>query len=573
MHYVIIGAGYAGISCAQEIRAKDADAKITILSREQFCSRPNLFFRFKFLTWHERHLDYYGGLQVHGDSSFADKHKIEILLDVNVENINPYERTLHYKKNDELVSLQYDKLCLATGGSPSVVSFPVTVDDSTHTNVLTTTHEESAHYVDDIKNMFVVRNVEEITLLYEKMKLLYESNSHEQTDTDILVVGSGALALDVVGTIMEGYQLLNTPTKTDDKEIVWDIQNPNALPRVTILCRKNMIALPLLQDKEACTMITDRVTAPDSFYAKYLSVLRNDAVEAVLVKQVGDEKVVCGVQTKSGRVVKCSIILQAVGVNCNTTLAQQTGLMIGPKGGIVVDEQFQCKAIQGGTEIPKDTLFAAGDCAELLFVDKHCPSFVGGLDYLRHEQEDSSVVWKNWTSAREQAIQCGRSMTAQAEQVGSTVWFNQTTKLFGLYVACLGIYHFEENIGKVVVRKRVDKTINRYHKLVFLTEADQYRLIGALIIGPEMEDFRVGGSVLGAMRLDTPVPQAVMEKLLELKAVKWAGVMKAMKDVKEGKATWDEQVVSKIISEETSTAPKKFVNPLAKKKAAVKDDK
>jgi hypothetical protein len=109
--------------------------------------------------------------------------------------------------------------------------------------------------------------------------------------------------------------------------------------------------------------------------------------------------------------------------------------------------------------------------------------------------------------------------------------------------------------------------------LVFLSEADSYRLIGALVIGPEMEDFRLGSSVLGAMRLDALLPQQVMNKLIDMKAAQWGSVLKAIKEVREGKASWiDEQFVAKLTQAQDENAPKKkFVNPLQKKKAKTED--
>lgn len=585
-HFVIIGSGYAGISCAQEIRKNDSDVRITILSREEFCSRPNLFFRFKFLTWHERYLDYYGGVQLSGENSFPEKHNLEIIQNVTVEQIDTQAQLLRYKLDNEekLNELKYDKLCIATGGTPSVLSFPVIEEEgiSDPSFLLSTPYEDNVRYIDDVTNMFVVRNVDEIRLLYEKMRAIYNNRvtGHQYNEgsadgyepdqyhvTDILVIGSGALALDVVGNIMDGYQTL-MQQKKDDKEIVWDVQNLEALPRVTILSRKNVIALPLLQDIQACIMVTERISSPESFYRKYLSLLRNDSVESVLTRRIGCNRVCCGIKTKHGRTVRCSVIIQAVGVESNVSLAKKSDIMIGKRGGILVDEFFLCKAREGALNIPEGTVFAAGDCAELQ-INRHCPSFVGGLSYLREEQEDNSVVWKNWTSAREQAIECAKCMISKIEPSG-TVWFNQTTRLFGLYVACLGVYHFGESIGRIVVKKKLEADA-RYIKLAFLEEAEGYRLIGSLVVGPDISDYRLGGAVLGAMRLDGHLPKEVVDRIVEIKAAQWTSLLKAVKDVKSGQAKWDDTLISKIIaSNETSTAPKKkFVNPLLKKKANV----
>ncbi|KAL0477158.1 hypothetical protein AKO1_005925 [Acrasis kona] len=558
--FVIIGGGYAGLSCAQELRRLDDSANITIISREDYCSRPNLFFRFKFLTWKDDFIDYHAGLKIRGENSYIEKHKLNLLENTTVISLDTTNKSIQCKSliDDAVVNLRYDKLCIATGGVPKQISYP-TLTTSHEADPLITSMETDAKYIDNIRNNFVVRNVDEVRLLHEKMRLIYTEKCNathtspainidsNDMQTDILVLGSGALALDVVGHIMDGYTDLNFTQAQHAEKQDWIPERRECLPRVTILSRSDVIALPLLQDEHACQMLTDRISG-ERF--PHLNIVRGDVIESILTCSDGS---VYGVKLTSGRTLYCRVLVQAVGVQSRTEMAQLCNLNVGKKGGILVDEYFRVKSINENSTC--EHVYAAGDCAEI-----SSESFVGGLQYLKESQHDASVAWKNWTSAREQAIECARCMTKNSQS--GMLWFNQTSRLFGLYAACLGVYSQIANANI-----KVKKSDDRFHKFVGIVQNDVVLLIGALVIGPDVSDYKMGANTLTLLKSNTPIPCDLFNSIDTWTLAQWTSVNKIVKEVNDGKIEWSKQIVDKIFVEEQTEAPKKkFVNPLLRKK-------
>jgi len=591
---VIIGGGYAGLSCAQRVRELDPNVQITVLNREPFCSRPNLFFRFKFPQWHERHFDYNCGIitdDLESEKSFPKKHNIHFLNDCTVLKVHLDQNmlTVQNKVTQETSQVLYDRLCLATGGQPNLVPFTIE-HNGADGNLLLPESAQSVSFVNDaiqydkyvqnVENMFAVRNVEEIRLLYRAIRHL-----HDAPDTgvskNIVIVGSGALSIDIVTHILEGYENIfkyKTSDKTKiensaskiEKEVIWNMDeiDMDQLPKLTILARKSTMARPLLQDEVASKMITDMVLKKDDStdkfqVSKYLDFVSEDAVESIIVSQQtnDDGKSACiGVRAKSGQIIPCSVVIQAVGVNSNTELASDCGLQIGSKGGIIVNENFQCLSSDNATVI--NNVFAAGDCVEL------STKYVGG-----GLSDEQSVVWKNWTSAREQAVECANSML-DSTHLKSSLWFNQTLRMFGLYVACLGMYHHEstDESQSIHVFKSVNADVNRFFKLVYhRNSTGQMKLIGSLVIGPDMSDFRLGSLVLDTLRSEVLFSQDFAGHTINFTPAQWTALVKVVKSNHKEKIECLSQEQEKQILEAASEAPKKRVNPLLAKKAVRKN--
>ena len=114
--FVILGAGAAGYSAAQTLREEGFRGRILMITREDRMpyDRPNLS------------KDY---LQGHAEpewmplrpDEFFDEHKIEILKNKEVTNVDPASHTVTFKGGDKL---SYDVLLVATGGVPRTLSIP-----------------------------------------------------------------------------------------------------------------------------------------------------------------------------------------------------------------------------------------------------------------------------------------------------------------------------------------------------------------------------------------------------------------------------------------------------------------
>ncbi|MEJ5362744.1 MAG: FAD-dependent oxidoreductase [Spirochaetota bacterium] len=117
MHYCIIGNGVAGTEAALSIRAQDSSSAITIITQSAY----HMYYR-------PRLIEYLAGdikpknLYIYKPATYDEKH-IEVLFKTEVIDIDTKNKyiTLHHGSK-----IKYDKLCIATGATPTMPSIPGT---------------------------------------------------------------------------------------------------------------------------------------------------------------------------------------------------------------------------------------------------------------------------------------------------------------------------------------------------------------------------------------------------------------------------------------------------------------
>lgn len=109
MKVIIIGSGIAGVTFAEQYRKSSPDAKITLLTRENegYYSRPLLSRGFS-----EEGIEDFIIMKTF--SALQEKN-ICVIHNVEVTSINPKEHYISVKGIDEIESLDYEKLIIATG--------------------------------------------------------------------------------------------------------------------------------------------------------------------------------------------------------------------------------------------------------------------------------------------------------------------------------------------------------------------------------------------------------------------------------------------------------------------------
>eukprot|EP01080_Neovahlkampfia_damariscottae_P009927 gene9927-2248_t len=310
--FVVVGGGYSGLSFAEEIRKLEKDdfkKRIIIYSAEEFCSRPNIFFRLKFPT--QDKVDF-------GEKAkeFYEKNKFE-LRHQKVVKIDTKEKYLLTENGEKQI---FDKLLLSTGSVPNYIN----KDQKFLLPTLENYQELKLE-----KDIFVIRDIQQVTTLNERIL------SFKDTTCNIFVVGSGALSLDICSSITEGFK------------------NENV--NITILSRRKNLGFPLL-DFDAAEIITKRVQEK---YSKNIKIIFEDSIESI-EHQKDNKKI----NLKSKKVIEANIIVQAVGVHPNSELGKNSGLKIGKRGGTLVNEKFECSSVD--EDIPKGTIFSyCGDCTEI----------------------------------------------------------------------------------------------------------------------------------------------------------------------------------------------------------------
>lgn len=103
--------------------------------------------------------------------------------------------------------------------------------------------------------------------------------------------------------------------------------------------------LQLNFDDEYCVMAEEKLRELG------IRVITNERVEEI----VGVDGKVAMVRLAGGERLKADIVLVAVGIRPETTLAREAGLKVGEMGGVWVNEYMQTS---------DEDIFAAGDCAE-----------------------------------------------------------------------------------------------------------------------------------------------------------------------------------------------------------------
>jgi len=111
MKIIIIGSGIAGISFAEKFRELSADAKITLLTKENdgYYSRPLLSLGFS-------QNDIGQSIIIKPFNELLNEN-ICVISDVKVTRIDRNNQLLYIKGVDEIETLEYDKLILALGSA------------------------------------------------------------------------------------------------------------------------------------------------------------------------------------------------------------------------------------------------------------------------------------------------------------------------------------------------------------------------------------------------------------------------------------------------------------------------
>ncbi|KAL9642425.1 hypothetical protein ABK040_014268 [Willaertia magna] len=567
--FLIIGSGYAGISLATHLSENNFHLPITIFTTEDFCNRPNLFFRYKFLKKEE--IDFYGNVNLNQMKIYKKK-----ILSIYKNN----SLTCQNLMTLSIETYSFDYLVLATGGKPNVIKFPMeplsgAISTTTEKSISTTIklfeilkekYTPPNFLIEkDINNFFYLRNVDEILYLYDFLKqfifeenfeenleeslenqeILENGNSKNHEEPQIVVLGSGILALDFTSHLLEGYELLLQKVK---------------LPKITIISRSSILGKSLLKDEKASELLTNKLNK----YTNYLNLELND--EIATLKQYNNS--IVKVITKNGKELNCCCVIEAVGVSCNLNYLKPNNNennenppentiqpKIGALGGILVNENFQILNNENNdnnnlnnenNNIYKN-IFSIGDVCEMI------------TDF-------GNVNCKNWTAAREQAILLGDYLLEKRNE--KSFIFNQFPKLFNLYISCLGWYHSDGfNLPKMESVTFCNE--NCFYKMSFMESSlenslENVTFVGAIFMGGTLNDYKLGNTFLNILKEKITFPKTFISKFTQKNLLNlFNEILKEKKKIFTIEEL--ENILQKVEKAE-QTPKKKFVNPLLLKK-------
>lgn len=158
--YIIIGGGIAGVSAAEAIHTAQADADITLISKE-----PNLpYFRMSLTRYLAGEVER-EKLSLHDQQWYLQNH-ITILLNTHVDAINVETKQITLADGQKLA---YDKLILASGAHPNVPPFPGR----------------------ELKGVQTLRTLEDAELIMDVAR----------QQAKVVCIGGGLLGLEVAGAV------------------------------------------------------------------------------------------------------------------------------------------------------------------------------------------------------------------------------------------------------------------------------------------------------------------------------------------------------------------------------------
>ncbi len=305
MKVVIVGGVAGGASCAARLRRLDEQAEIIMVERGPYVSYANCG------------LPYYVGgviareskLLVADARSFRELFEIDVRTFCEATSISPETKTIELRnvKTGEVTTESYDKLVLSPGAAPISPPLPGI----------------------DLPGIFKVRTVPDVRAIREWIEgnTLVPSGMDSYTGFQTImparravVVGGGFIGLEMAENLVHlGLD-------------------------VTVLQRDNQVMSPM-----------------DLEMARYVDhYLVKNGVHLELNVNVSEfrqtEQGALEVLTDAGAVYPADLVVLGIGVRPENWLAKNAGLAIGPRGGILVDDQMV-------TSDPD--IFAVGDAVEV----------------------------------------------------------------------------------------------------------------------------------------------------------------------------------------------------------------
>jgi NADPH-dependent 2,4-dienoyl-CoA reductase/sulfur reductase-like enzyme/rhodanese-related sulfurtransferase len=305
MKVVIVGGVAGGASCAARLRRLDEKAEILMVERGPYVSYANCGLPYHIGGVIEKE----SSLLVSTEQTFRTMFAIDCRTRCEVVGISPKKKTVELKNHatGQVTTEKYDKLVLSPGAAPIRPPLPGI----------------------DLPGIFSVRTVPDAREIREWIEQGLSDLTEEHTSTGFQPLDKTKRAVVVGG----GYIGLEMAENLAHRGL-----------EVTIVEMLDQVMAPL--DPE-CARLVERHLEKNG-----VRLALNDAVAGFKKTANGSLEVL----TKSGKAHPADLVILAIGVRPETSLAKMAGLEIGQRGGIRVDEHMR-------TSDPD--IFAVGDAVEV----------------------------------------------------------------------------------------------------------------------------------------------------------------------------------------------------------------
>ena len=305
MKVIIIGGVAGGASCAARLRRLDEQAEILMVERGPYVSYANCG-----LPYHVGGvIEKESSLLVADANTFRSQFAVEVRTGCEAIKISPDENTveLHNVETGEVTTEAYDKLVLSPGAASIRPPLPGI----------------------DLPGIFQVRTVPDARAIREWIERgslfltgmdKYSGFQTVKPKIRAVVIGGGFIGLETAENLVHrGFD-------------------------VTLVEMLDQVLAPL--DREMACIVEGFLECHG------IRLALKDGVAGFQQTSNGSLEVL----TKSGKVHPADIVILALGVRPDTTLARAAGIEIGTRGGIRVDDQMRTS---------KPDIFAVGDAVEV----------------------------------------------------------------------------------------------------------------------------------------------------------------------------------------------------------------
>ena len=292
--YLLLGGGLASATAAEEIRKRDPNGSIVIVCKEpqRPYNRPPLSKEYLRGEINDTGTYGNGGIYVHEPEWYGEQ-RVE-LLHGEATALDPAAKTVRLADGQ---TLTYDKLLLAVGGRPRALDVPNA----------------------NLPGIYYLRTVTDSDVLRDELA---------QHGKRVVVVGSGFIGLETAAnSLFRSAQV----TIVEPMDRPW----PSMLP-------------PALSDYLAKQYERRGATLRYQHGVTGFTAGDDGRLAGVEITPVGDSP---ATETET---ISCDLAIVGVGILLNSELAQQAGLEVDPRQGIVVNDHLQTSA---------PDIYAAGDLA------------------------------------------------------------------------------------------------------------------------------------------------------------------------------------------------------------------
>jgi NADPH-dependent 2,4-dienoyl-CoA reductase/sulfur reductase-like enzyme/rhodanese-related sulfurtransferase len=293
---IIVGAVALGPKVAARVMRLDPTAEVKLLDKDYIISYGGCGIPY-YIGGDVADLEGLRSTSAHvlRDSQFFKNAKCVDVVHAEALAIDRRAKTLkiRHQPDGKEENLPYDKLVLATGATPVRPPLPGV----------------------DLPGVSLVANL-------HHAKLIKDMIAKGQVESAV-VIGGGAIGLEMAEALTDLWGVETTLVEMMDQ-----LLPPAFGPDMALLVKNHMT------EKGVRVLLSERVTG-----------ILGDAQNGVQAVETGNGQ------------IPCQLVILAVGVRPNSTLAREAGLTVGRFGGIRVDE---------GLRTSDPDIYAGGDCVEIL---------------------------------------------------------------------------------------------------------------------------------------------------------------------------------------------------------------